>query len=104
MKRENKLGCGGAIVLIILFSFLVTYWYVFVVIGLIGFAVWYYYHRKQAEAKAAAEAKAKQEQAEADVADRIRQFKQLLDEGAITQEEFDRQKAKILGEHDDLNF
>lgn len=30
--------------------------------------------------------------------DQLRQFKQLLDEGVITREEFDKQKAAILGE------
>ncbi|WP_082397738.1 SHOCT domain-containing protein [Lacticaseibacillus camelliae] len=48
--------------------------------------------------------KPKKDQAQAEAADRIREFKQLLDEGAITQEEFDQQKAKILGEQDDLKF
>ncbi|KRN24798.1 SHOCT domain-containing protein [Lacticaseibacillus camelliae] len=104
MKKENKIGCGGAFILLLLFSVLITYWYVFVAIGLIGFAVWYYYHRKQTEDKAAADAQAKKDQAQAEAADRIREFKQLLDEGAITQEEFDQQKAKILGEQDDLKF
>lgn len=59
MKKENKIGCGGAFILLLLFSVLITYWYVFVAIGLIGFAVWYYYHRKQTEDKAAADAQAK---------------------------------------------
>lgn len=51
---------------------------------------------KEALGKAIADAHAPT-QSQSDDADRLRQLKQLLDEGIITQNDFDKKKAEILG-------
>lgn len=111
MSKRGGLGCGGAFILILGIAVLLNYWYIFLSIAVLGGAIWYYYHQKavqdaQAQADAdrqQAETERKEAQAGSQV-DQIRRFKELLDEGAITQAEFDQQKAKILGSDDTLKF
>ncbi|WP_461227008.1 SHOCT domain-containing protein [Lacticaseibacillus suihuaensis] len=111
-QTKSNWGCGALIVAAIAISLLVTYWYVFVALAVLGAATWYYVHQKQVKAQAAAAeearqaaATAKREAAEQTKVEQIRRFKALLDDGAITQAEYDQQKARILGDgQDPLDF
>ncbi|WP_179395611.1 SHOCT domain-containing protein [Lacticaseibacillus absianus] len=112
MKNTSKSGgCLLALIALFAFAVLITYWYVFLGLALLGGAIWYYYHRQKLAAAAAAAAQAAQQAADqqqqaatAAKIDRIRAFKALLDEGAITQAEFDAQKAKLLEQDDPLDY
>lgn len=110
MSHQSSNNAGGWTVGIIIvgLALLITYWYLFLAAAVLGGAVWYYLRQKHAKEAAAAAAQAKQAEKvaqkkafEGSKVDRIRQFKQLLDEGAITADEFAAQKAKILAEDDD---
>ena len=107
-QSSNNAGCWTVGIIIVGLALLITYWYLFLAAAVLGGAVWYYLHQKHAKEAAAAAVQAKQAEAaaqkkaiEGSKVDRIRQFKQLLDEGAITADEFATQKAKILAEDDD---
>jgi uncharacterized membrane protein len=96
-------GCIWLFVILFGIALLITYWYVFLAVAVLGGALGYYVHQKH---KQAAEEERQQEVEDSKV-DQIRRFKELFDEGAITQEEFDHQKQRILEdkhEHDDLEF
>lgn len=113
-KTSNMNGCIWLFVILFGIALLITYWYVFLAVAVLGGALGYYVHQKHKQATDA-EAKQKaqraeeehQQEVEGSKVNQIRRFKDLLDEGAITQEEFDHQKHRILEDkhdHDDLEF
>jgi predicted membrane protein len=107
-------GCIWLFVILFGIALLITYWYVFLAVAVLGGALGYYVHQKHkqaAEAEAKQNAKRAEEERQQEVedskVDQIRRFKELFDEGAITQAEFDQQKQRILEDkhdHDDLEF
>lgn len=113
-KTSNTTGCIWLFVILFGIALLVTYWYVFLAIAVLGGAIGYYVHQKhkqaadaQAEQDAQRANEEHQQELEGTKVDQIRRFKELFDEGAITQEEFDQQKQRILEDkhdHDDLEF
>jgi uncharacterized protein HemX len=111
MQRRSGLGCGGLIAVLLIVGLVIQYWYLVAAVIFIAGGVWYYYHKQQQEAdqrQAAIEQQEKDEahqrEIEGSKADQIQRYKQLLDDGAITQEEFNQLKAHILGRDDDLNY
>jgi hypothetical protein len=113
-KTSNTTGCIWLFVILFGIALLVTYWYVFLAIAVLGGAIGYYIHQKhrqaadaQAEQDARRADEERQQELDGTKVDQIRRFKELFDEGAITQEEFDQQKQRILEDkhdHDDLEF
>ena len=101
MNQKNGIGCFGLLTIVILISLVVQYWYVVVAAIVLGGATWHYYHQKRVAIAQAQAEEEYQQAAEGSKIDQIRRFKELLDEGAITQEEFDQQKQRILDDHDD---
>lgn len=113
-KTSNMNGCIWLFVILFGIALLITYWYVFLAVAVLGGALGYYVHQKHKQAteaedkqKAQRAEEERQQEVEDSKVNQIRRFKDLLDEGAITQEEFDHQKQRILEdkhEHDDLEF
>lgn len=97
------LGCFGTIALAILIVLGIHYWY-YVLIGIVAIGVLWYLSAKQKKEDAAKQAAEEQQQAEQEDAKesetdsiiRLRQYKELLDQGAITQAEFEAKKKKLL--------
>lgn len=102
MSKKKNHSSGWLIVLVIVgISLLVTYWYIFLAVAVIGGAIGYYFYQKHKQITAAQAVATERAQREQSQADQIHQFKQLLDEGAITQSEYEQKKAEILGHSDD---
>lgn len=97
-KRGSSLGFWGVVGFIVVISFIVTYWYIALGIGVVGGIVFWALSRNQKKAAAAAAEKTRQQQAEADTIAKIKAYKNLLDDGAITQDEYDRKKKDLLGD------
>jgi hypothetical protein len=101
------LGCCGTIFLAILIVLGIRYWY-YVLIGGVAIGVLWYLGAKQKKEGAAKQAAKEQQQAEQEDAKeaekdsiiRLHQYKELLDQGAITQDEYDAKKKKLLNLND----
>ncbi|WP_367368511.1 SHOCT domain-containing protein [Schleiferilactobacillus harbinensis] len=97
------LGCFGTIALAILIVLGIHYWH-YVLIGIVAIGVLWYLGAKQKKEDAAKQAAEEQQQAEQEDAKesetdsiiRLRQYKELLDQGAITQAEFEAKEKKLL--------
>ncbi|MFD1484895.1 SHOCT domain-containing protein [Lacticaseibacillus baoqingensis] len=101
-KSGNRNGCLWSFIIILGIGLLITYWYIFLAVAVISGSIWYYTTKKRQQAAAQQAEAARLQAAETSKADQIRSYKELLDEGAITQAEFDQQKRRILDEdHDD---
>ena len=96
--KNQKMGFFGFLIIIFIIAMLVQYWYIFVAVLVLGGAAYlYYYRRQQAIAAQAAE--------QATIA-RLKAYKDLLDIGAITQEDYNHKKAELLrlDSHEELKF
>lgn len=106
MKKSSGIGCAGIFAIMIVVSLLVTYWYVALAFIVLAGAFWWYWRKQKAAEDAQKAAAAERKTQTQRQIEQLRQFKQLLDEGAITQAEYDRQKRKLLDDDgpDDLQF
>ena len=98
--KNQKMGFFGFLIIIFIIAMLVQYWYIFV-----GAAYLYYYRRQQAIAAQAAKTAQAQAAEQATIA-RLKAYKDLLDTGAITQEDYNHKKAELLrlDSHEELKF
>ena len=95
--RNNRVGCLGILAILVAAAFIIQYWYVIVAIAIIAGLIYWLSTKSQREAAKIAAAK-KAEEAELDrKIEQLRKYKELLDEGIITQAEFEEKK-------DSLNF
>lgn len=97
-QSSGKLGCWGAFGVLLIIALVVQYWYVVVALAIIAGAVYWYLQRQKAEAAAEQAEKQQAQEKEADTIAKIKAYKQLLDDGAITQDEYDRKKKDLLGD------
>lgn len=95
--KNQKMGCAGLFAILVVIAILIQFWYIVLAIVALGIALYLYYHRKQQEAAAQA-AKTAQEQADeqATIA-KLKAYKDLLDTGAITQDEYNKKKPSYYG-------
>lgn len=95
--RNNRVGCLGILAILVAAAFIIQYWYVIVAIAIIAGLIYWLSTKSQREAAKVAAAK-KAEEAELDrKIEQLGKYKKLLDEGIITQAEFEEKK-------DSLNF
>ena len=104
--KNQKIGCFGFFAILVVIAILIQFWYIFLAIIVLGVAAYFYFHRKQQEAAAEA---AKTAQAQADeqaTIAKLKAYKNLLDTGVITQDEYNRKKAELLrlDSHDELKY
>lgn len=94
---NNRIGCFGTILILVVVAIFIQYWYIFAAIAVIGGVLYWQGTKENRIAAKDAAAKAAEE-AELDrKIEQLRKYKQLLDEGIITQAEFEEKK-------DSLNF
>lgn len=94
---NNRIGCLGTILILAVVGIFISYWYIFLIIA--GIAILIYLQATKSSRVVAKEA-AKKEAEEAEIdrkINQLRKYKKLLDEGIITQAEFEEKK-------DSLNF
>ena len=104
--KNQKMGCAGLFAILVVIAILIQFWYIVLAIVVLGVALYLYYHRKQQEAAAqAAKTAQKQADEQATIA-KLKAYKDLLDTGAITQDEYNKKKAELLrlDSHDELKF
>ena len=104
--KNQKMGFFGFLIIIFIIAMLVQYWYIFVAVLVLGGAAYLYYYRRQ-QAIAAQAAKTTQAQAAEQATNaRLKAYKDLLDTGAITQEDYNHKKAELLrlDSHEELKF
>lgn len=95
--RNNRVGCLGILAILVAAAFIIQYWYAIVAIAIIAGLIYWLSTKSQREAAKVAAAK-KAEEAELDrKIEQLGKYKKLLDEGIITQAEFEEKK-------DSLNF
>ncbi|MDT3392470.1 MAG: SHOCT domain-containing protein [Bacillota bacterium] len=100
--RNNRVGCLGILAILVAAAFIIQYWYVIVAIAIIAGLIYWLSTKSQREAAKIAAAK-KAEEAELDrKIEQLRKYKELLDEGIITQAEFEEKKSSL--NFNDLRF
>ncbi|WP_083487998.1 SHOCT domain-containing protein [Schleiferilactobacillus perolens] len=96
-------GCGTIFILMMVLALAIQYWYIIAAIVLIAGGAWWYISRQKAHAVEQAAQEQRAAQQEQTTIAKIKDYKQLLDDGAITPEEYDRKKRELLGDNWD-NF
>lgn len=104
------LGCFGTIVLAILIVIALQYWYLVLAVAIVAGIIWYFAAKqkrenkeKEANEELAEEEKEKERSDSADAVYQLKQYKNLLDDGAITQTEYAAKKKELLHISDDIS-
>ncbi len=104
--KNQKMGFFGFLIIIFIIAMLVQYWYIFVAVLVLGGAAYLYDYRRQQAIAAQAAKTAQAQAAEQATIARLKAYKDLLDTGAITQEDYNHKKAELLrlDSHEELKF